>query len=58
MVYCLKAVKLTNEIDLKAITGEKFFDKLKKVYSLDGQNALLIILDLPTMELINYLNIF
>jgi hypothetical protein len=46
----LKAVKQINDIDLKTILDEHLFLRIKKVYSVDLNNALLIMVELETEE--------
>lgn len=51
MAYCLKAIKQTNDIDLKFILQSKFFERIKKLYNLDTNNSLLILVHLDTADL-------
>lgn len=49
MVYCLKATKQTNDIDLKTVLEEKYYEKIKRTYNVD-LNALLIMVQLNSQE--------
>ena len=45
--YCLRGVKKqSSEIELKNILNGKYFEKIKKVYSIDSYNALLILVQI------------
>jgi hypothetical protein len=50
MPYCLKAVKKTNEIDLKSILEPKFYEKIKLVSNIEAHNALLILVAFENAE--------
>lgn len=46
MIYCLKATKSTNDIDLKALLSPKIYDKIRKSFNLEEANSLLVMADL------------
>jgi poly(A)-specific ribonuclease len=46
MPYCLKAVKQINDVDLSKLLHENFFKRIKKTYTLDSHNSILILVQL------------
>jgi hypothetical protein len=50
MAYCLKAIKQTNDIDLKTLLEMRFFDRIKKCFNVDTHNSLIILVHLDTSE--------
>jgi hypothetical protein len=52
MPYCLRAVKLTSDIDLKQILHVKHYEQIKKTYNLDNLNSLLILVHFESAQYI------
>ena len=48
--YCLKAIKQINDIDLKSILDEHLYIRIKKIYNVDTNNALLILVECDSDE--------
>jgi hypothetical protein len=54
MAYCLKATKQTSDITLQLLLEAKHYERIKKIYNLDFNNALLILVTLENSEYIVY----
>ena len=50
MAYCLKATKQTSDITLQLLLETKYFERIKRIYNLEVNNALLILVSLENSE--------
>lgn len=50
MAYCLKATKQTSDITLQTLVEPKYYERIRKIYNLDFNNALLILVTLENSE--------
>jgi len=50
MAYCLKATKQTSDITLQTLVEPKYYERIRKIYNLDFNNALLILVILENSE--------
>lgn len=46
MPYCLRAIKNLGDVDLKSLLDEKYFERIKKCFTVEGQTCLLILVSL------------